>query len=152
MKNFNAGDVYEIEVGGKLSYLWYTHEHPKYGSLLRLFASKYDQRPGSIDSILNDAVGFSCFLPLRYAKGDIGMTKIANMPVSGSLAKFPVFKTGLPEPDTHRIKNWWLWDGERSWQVGALTEEQKHFPARGIWNLDLLRQRIEENYTDDKAN
>jgi hypothetical protein len=65
------------------------------------------------------------------------------------LESFPIFRDGVADPRTGKIVNWWLWDGEREWLVGGLTDEQKKYPIREIVNDTLLMERIESGSTSD---
>ena len=49
-----------------------------------------------------------------------------------------------PERGVRKIPStaWWLWDGDRSWRVPALTPEQQKYPLQGIANTQLLKERI----------
>jgi hypothetical protein len=53
------------------------------------------------------------------------------------------------DPSTGKVKVWWLWDGEREWQVGELTEEQRGLSFREVWNDTLLIERIESGWTPE---
>ncbi len=46
-----------------------------------------------------------------------------------------------------RVLNWWLWDGEREWQVEKLTPELESLSLAQIWNDTLLVERIIEGWS-----
>ena len=100
-----------------------------------------------MEDIIKDEVRFSNFFPLKAAV-DQGIVKVVgNLPVSEELSQFPVFRAGVVDPSTGKVATWWLWDGESEVKIGRLSEEQKHFPIRGVWNDTLLIERIESNWT-----
>ena len=41
---------------------------------------------------------------------------------------------------------WWLWDGEKEWQIGSITNEQRKLPIRQIWNDTMLIARLEQEW------
>ncbi len=62
----------------------------------------------------------------------------------------PTFRTGVINPKTGKVDVWWLWDGNREWKIGAISEEQRKFPIRGSWNDTLFIERIEEGWLPEK--
>ncbi len=71
---------------------------------------------------------------------------IGNFPIPEFAKKFPLFRTGVIDPATGKVKVWWLWDGEKEWRVNDITLEQRKLPLRGIWNNTLLIERIEQGW------
>jgi len=84
------------------------------------------------------------FFPLNAAIRQGIVRGVANVPVPSNLREFPVFRCGLKDLATARVDEPWLWDGEREWQVEALTEEQKSFPIRQLVNDTMLVAMIEK--------
>ena len=66
------------------------------------------------------------------------------------LQSFPLFRAaGIPDSRTWKVDTWWLWDGEKEWRVGAITEEQRKLPIRGIVNHEALVSYIERDWTPE---
>jgi hypothetical protein len=135
--------VIEIETSRGLAYGHVTHEHPKYGTLVRIVDRTWTTRPPI--SAIFDGTGtqFQCFFPVGAAVRQGVVDVIGKFPLSPQETEFPLFRTGTPQPGTTQVATWWLWDGKRSWRVGSLTEELRELPIRGIWNYELLKKRIE---------
>ncbi|MCY2926143.1 MAG: hypothetical protein NT031_12015 [Planctomycetota bacterium] len=133
----NVGDVIEIKTSKGLVYALYTHRHPQYGALLRVLA-------------VRQGVRFATFFPLQAAV-DRGIVTVAgNTTVPDDLTVFPLFRAGAVDPRSKKVGTWWLWDGEREWQVGDLTPDQKRLPIRSVVNDALLVRRIEEGWVPEK--
>lgn len=147
MMSVKIGDIIEIKTTLGNSYAQYTHRSFRYGALIRVFKKVYRERPETIDSITDDNLRFSTFFPLKAAVENKIVEVIGNKSVSVELSEFPMFRAGVVDPSSGKVASWWLWDGENEEQIGRLTEEQKHYPIRGVWNDTLLIERIESNWT-----
>lgn len=140
------GDLVEIKTAKGFSYALYTHKHGQYGVLLRIFTKQYGERPKDLSTVVKDSVQFSCFFPLGAAARQKIVECVANVGVPEYLRPFPTFRSGMVDSRVGKVIHWWLWDGEKEWQVGELSQEQRRLPIRGIWNDTLLIERIEEGY------
>jgi len=150
MKRKKIGDIIEFRVRGGVAYALYTHEHPEYGSLLRVWNRIHATGLADFEALIQNEPSFSCFFPLGAALSR-GIVKAAgNVTVPKSLAAFPTFRTGMVEPDGS-VKTWWLWDGTSFSNAGSLTKAQMKLPRRGIWNDTLIIERIEQGWTDATA-
>ncbi len=143
------GDVVEIKTSKGLAYALYTHRHqtpPRFGAMLRVFDELFAARPVDIETIVQLPVRFTTFFPLQAAV-DRGIVEIVgNARVPDHLCAFPIFRTGMINPQTKQVEQWSLWDGEKSWRVGLLSPEQRSLPIRGICNDTLLIDRIEKGW------
>jgi hypothetical protein len=74
---------------------------------------------------------------------------VATGEVASDLREFPLFRAGVIDPATKKVELWWIWDGEKEWQIGSLTEEQRKFPIRGVWNDTYLIEKIESGWTPE---
>lgn len=146
MRKLKIGDIIEIKTNIGLVYAQYTHEHVEYGSLIRVFDCRFEERPTCFKSVVTIPVQITTFILLRAALRQKIFEVVENEEVVGDLQKFPVFRSGLANPSTMKIEVLWLWDGEKTERIGDLTEEQKSFPMRGIWNDTLLIARIERGW------
>ena len=143
------GDVIEIMTGKGYAYAQYTHKHPQYGALLRVFRGLYASRPDRLEDILKHEIQFSTFFPLKAAVNRGITSVVANHPVDRLLQEFPLFRAGVVDPTTGKVAVWWLWDGQNEEKVGTLTNEQRKLPIRGVWNDTLLIERIESGWTPE---
>lgn len=140
------GDIIELRTSKGLAYALYTHRHPRYGAMLRVFDQVFMARPDDFHSLLGGAVRFTTFFPLQAA-ADKGIVEIVeNVPVPEHLKAFPLFRAGAVDPRTKKVSVWWLWDGDREWQIGDLASDQRKLPIRGVLNDTLLIKRIEEEW------
>jgi len=147
LKRPKIGDVVEIESKKGFSYAQYTHKHKQYGALLRVLPGFYKNQPDDFSEMVKICHRFYCFFPLGAAINR-GIFKIAgNAAIPDKFREFPVFRAaGFIDPTTRKVDDWWLWDGEEEWRVGAITEEQRKMPIRGIWNDTILIERIESGW------
>jgi hypothetical protein len=141
-----VGDIFEIRTSRGRAYFQYTHEHsapPRFGSLIRVLPGFYDEPPKTFESLVERPHVFMVFFPLNAAIRQGIVRRVANLPVPPRLREFPVFRDGLEDPATGKVRDWWLWDGKREWRVGTLTEEQRSFPIRQSVNDTMLITMIE---------
>ena len=148
MTKLNVGDVIEIKTSKGFAYAQYTHEHKRYGSLLRVYSNCYDAPVPIeiINEVVNERPTFSCFFPLKIALKQKIFPIIGNAKVLNENKLFPVFRSVMINPNKGEPNIWWLWDGEKEWRIGALNLEQRKLPIRGIWNDTLLIERIESDW------
>jgi len=147
MRRPKIGDIVEVPTKKGLAYAQYTHKNAKMGPLLRVFDAQFPARPTHFASIATLPVQFSTFFPLGAAVHRGIFAVVAHENISAVNLAFPVFKNGVPDPGTNKVTNWWLWDGEKEWPVGKLTEEQKSFPDSQIVNDTMLVHLIETGWT-----
>jgi len=148
MARLKIGDIVEFKTAKGYAYAHYTHKDDQYGSLLRVYSRIYEEKPSNINSMVNGKETFSCFFPLSAAVSKKIVTIVGNVEVSQDKMQFPIFRSGLSLPDKPIV--WWLWDGQREWRVGTLTQEQTKLPVLGIWNDTLIIERIESGWTPEK--
>jgi len=151
MATLKIGSIVEIATQKGLAYAQYTHKHNQYGALLRVYSGFHETRPNHIalSSILESAPIFLCFFPLSAAvnRGIVSIVDNTSLPLKS--LEFPIFRAGVVDPSTGKVATWWLWDGEKEWRVGELTNDQRKLPIRGVWNDTLLIERIESEWTPD---
>jgi len=141
------GDIVEVSVGVGLAYALYTHEHDQFGSLLRVFGRIFSTRPNSFEQLVDVCPRFETFFPLAAAVRKKIVTLVANVPIPFHLRTFPIFRDGVANATTGKVETWWLWDGEKEWPVGSISEEQRKLPLRAVINDTLLRERILNGWT-----
>src|SRR5580698_8667348 len=109
------GDVIEIKVDSYFAYALYTHQHKMFGALIRVFERKFPARPNHFEALVDSAVLFETFFPLREAVRRGCVAIVANVAVPQNLRDFPLFRDGVRNPTTGKVAIWWLWDGVREW-------------------------------------
>jgi len=147
------GDIIEIETSRGLAYAQYTHEHtapPKYGYLIRVLQGFHDERPQNFIDIVQQKATFVVFIALQHAVNANYVKIVDNQPVPPDAQVFPIFRGGIPDPKTKKVKTWWFWDGEKEWKVGTLTDEQKRISILEVIGDELLAKRIESGWMPEK--
>ena len=150
MGRVSFGDIIEIKLNHGLIYAQYTHKHPQYGALIRVFNTVYATQPSDWKYVRTDKVRFSCFFPLSAAINKNIFKIVGHSEVAEENKQFPIFRSGIIDPITKKVATWWLWDGNKSWMIGDLNAEQRKMPIRGVWNDTMLIKRLEENWTPEK--
>ena len=136
------GDIVEIETPKGLAYAQFTHRHNEYGQLIRVFPGFHDQRTDDLAEIVRGEEQFMTFVALDACIKD-GLLAIAgHEEVPETKRAFPLFRGNAGRKAHEVVPNWWLWDGEQSWYVGELTEEQRHYPIKSIANPALIVIRL----------
>jgi hypothetical protein len=139
------GDIVEIGTPSGYAYAQYSHHHyqpPTFGALLRVLPGLYQQRPQLLGELVQGPERFFVFFPLGAAvrRGIVSIVGHADIPER--IKSFPLFRDGIVDPATGRVEKWWLWDGQREWQVGELTPDQQQLPMRQIVNDTFLIEKI----------
>lgn len=143
-KRPKLGDVIEISLANaQFGYAQYTHKHPQYGALLRVFDIR--EKVTDSSSFFSNGILFSVFFPLGATINRNIVSVVANLPIPSELQSFPTFRAGTPNKQGS-IESWWLWDGEKEWRVGTLNPEQMKYPIRGVINDTLLVERIKSGW------
>jgi hypothetical protein len=144
MTKLETGDIFEIPTKLGLCYAQFTHDHPTHTSVLRVFKTKHNDRPGDFSEVAMDEVEFTVLFPIAQAARKQLLQRVGHAPVRKELQPFPVFRSGIPHRDTKVVETWWLWDGETETRIGpTLSEDQRKLPRFGILNLGGLVGLIE---------
>ena len=145
------GDVLEILTSRGLAYAQYTNQIPKRGGLLRVIEGCYENRPSDLAALVKGDLQFETLFPVTAAVSRGIFAVVGNVQIPHDRQALPVFRSGMPPPGGGPIRNWWLWDGEREWQVGVLDPEQWKLPRSSIINDTLLVERIESGWRQEGA-
>ena len=144
-----VGDVVEIPTPQGLAYAHYTHKHdepPCYGALLRVLPGLHTQRPADFSRLTAKEPIFSVFFPLGAACNRKIVSVVASEPIPETSQRFPIFRNALSDSGP-----WFLWDGQKEWQVPALSLQQlKDYPPLGIINDTLLVDRIVQGWRHER--
>lgn len=152
MKRPKIGDIIEIPTRSGFAYAQFTHKHNLYGALLRVYNTIYQTKQAldAIQSVVSvREPDFSVFFPLGAAVHRGIVSIVGNAPIPEKHKPFPLFRDGIANPETKKVEIWWLWDGEKEWPVGEISDEQRRLPIRGVWNDTLLVERIESGWTPE---
>lgn len=143
----NIGDVIEIDTPEGLAYAQFSHRDQQFGYLLRVLPGIYKQRPESFADLVNLEERFYVFFALDGALSRGIVKRASNEAVPDRARKFPLMRMAGWRDESGRVLNWWLYDGEREWQVDKLTPEQESLSLAQVWNDTLLVQRIIEGWS-----
>lgn len=152
VKKVKIGDVFEIQTKKGLAYAQYTHFHsqpPRYGYLIRVLPGFFDQRPKEFSEIVKSPSKIVKFFPLQAAVNKGIVIIVANEQIPIHAQKFPIFRTGIIEPKTKKVRDWWFWDGNKEWKIGKITRDQKKMPIRGLVNDTKLIELIESGWAPE---
>jgi hypothetical protein len=146
MNRIEVGAIIEIETKKGLAYAQVTHRDGKWGYLLRVFSDLQEKRPEILSELVCGSVQFSTFYPVPLA-AKAGLIKVIGADiVAEKNAKFPVFKNGIPDPETGHVKTWCLWDGKQVWRSDLSVADLNKLPYLEIITGNILHKRIEEGW------
>ncbi len=155
-KKAKIGDILEIPTKKGLAYVQYSHEHkepsPRMGSLIRVLPGFFSDRPKEFQAIADQQELYYTLFPVRAAvhRGIFQVARHAAIPEHAKA--FPLFRNGQINQETGKYyDNWWLWNGEKSWYVGQITDQQLDLSFRTAWNDIALIERIEQGWTPRQA-
>lgn len=147
MKRVKIGDAFSMQCEEGLVLGQFIHKNPELGILVQIFRGFFQVKPEDLLEVISAEPQFVTFFPLQTAV-NLGIAAVlGNGPVRTSFREFPIFRGGNPRPGTVKVTNWWLWDGDREWRVGELTEEQKSWPLREIVNDAIIVDRVRSGWT-----
>lgn len=146
-KRVKIGDVIEITTAEGLVYAQCSHKNKEWGHLLRILPGFHEERPCDYSILVKLKESFVVFFPLQAAVSKGIFQIVANEEVPPEAQKFPLFRAAGYSDKQGYVHDWWLWDGEKEWQIGRLTEELKKLPIRQIINDTLLIEWIETGWT-----
>ncbi|CAM3417837.1 hypothetical protein BOSP111201_03990 [Bordetella sputigena] len=141
------GDVYAIGTKKGLGFFQFVKRNKLMGALVRVFP--LENPPRTLENwseLIERETNFWIFFPVDAALRRRLIAKVGYRTVPLHARETPLFRAGVPDPSTRKVDNWWLWDGEKSWQIGKLTPEQRRLPIRAAWNDTLLRERLEAGW------
>jgi hypothetical protein len=147
VKRIRIGDVVEIPTAKGLAYAQYSHKKEQWGSLLRILPGTFGNRPEDLAAVVRQKELFVTFFPLGAAVSRGIFEIVGNEPVPEAARAFPLFRAAGFVDRQGRVHGWYLWDGDREWRIGELSDEQRSLPIRSVWNDTALIEAIEEGWT-----
>ncbi len=149
-KNAKPGDIYEIETRKGKAYLQNLLRHSEWGALIRVSEQLFNVRPSDLDMIFANGHRFLIFFPLNAAAKQGIVNYVGTTPVPSGLDTLPLFRSGNPDREG-KVKDWWLWNGEREWKIGGLSPEQRKLPILEGVNDTALIYFIETDYRPENV-
>lgn len=145
-KRLRVGDIIQIRMSTGYAYAQCVLRDPVCGHLIRVFPGIYKSPLSKFSVLVEGPEEYHTFL-LWGSNVDPSLISIAeHCEVPQSKDGYPMFKAGVVDPATGKVATWWLWDGKKEWKVGTLTEEQRQYSLREIWNDILLVERLESGW------
>lgn len=145
-----SGDIFSIKTASGDAYFQFVKKTSPMGSLIRVLPGTYPDQPPEWCTLVGRDTNFWIFFPVAAALKQGIVQKVAHCAIPEHARTLPLFRAGVVDPSTGKVETWWLWDGEKEWKVGTITEEQRRLPIRGSWNDTLLIKRIEEGWLPEK--
>ena len=145
-----SGDVFGIQTAKGEAYFQYVNKNALMGQLIRVLPGTYKERVPELGELVESTSNFWIFFPLGTCLRRKIVRKVGHFNVPQHAQETPTFRSGVVDPATGKVETWWLWDGEKSWRVGKISDEQRKLPIRGAWNDTLLIQRIEEGWLPER--
>lgn len=147
------GDVVEIATPNGFGYVQYTHFDPAYLDLVRVLDGTFGERPDAdvLAKLTAGPTAFHAFVLLQHAVKHGEATVVGSYPIPSHARKLPVFRDGLPNPRTRKVEDWVLWDGQRRWPVGAISDEQRKLPLLVVLPVSTLGPQIAEGWRPEKS-
>lgn len=141
-----TGDVFAIKTAIGDAYFQFVKTIASMGSLIRVLPGTYADGQPELASLVERETNFWVFFLVATAHKRGIIRKVANCHVAEHAKATPLFRAGIPNQSTGKVENWWLWDEEKEWKVGKITEEQRRLPIRSAWNDTALVERIESGW------
>ena len=154
-KKIKFGDILEIPTKLGLSYSQFYQYHaapPNFGALLRVLPGFFVNRPNDYSDLAKSKEVFSTFFPVQTAVNRELVQVAGHAEVPPHAKQFPLFRRGFRNPATGKVDVWRLWDGNKTWQIGSLTDEQLDFPILSIPSFPMLVERLESGWTPRRQN
>jgi hypothetical protein len=143
------GDVIEIATSMGLAYVQYSHDHMRYGSLIRALPGFFAQRPEDVCEVAKRPETFFTFYPVDAAVRRKMISIAGHCLVPEPARSFPLMRHEGGVDRATQEMTWLLWDrhGVAVSRVKELTDEQKRMSTAGICNHAALVEMITTGWT-----
>lgn len=148
MKKINLGDIFFVETSKGYALLQYIFEDHRTGSLIRVFDGFFED-VNKIDFNQILIKKFDVFFPLKLAfkKKMVNKVEGVNLKADNIPSKMTSVLIIRGEFKGWHVVN--VDDWKRELKI-ELTDEEKDYSEWGIWNFQLLLERLEDNWTPRK--
>lgn len=144
------GEILEISSDRGIAYAQVLRPRQKQGDLLRVYNGYWPLPLTSLDVLNDGETKFHLFMPVDRELENDRIRRVGILPVPPSELGFPTFRSGLLNPLTKRVEIWWLWNGEKEWKVGDLTAEQHKLSPDGMWDLNFLLGKLNQDWKPEE--
>lgn len=144
--SIKIGDIFEFETGKGYAYLHYIFLNPQVTELVRVLKGLHGETPENLLEIAGQKEQFFVFLPVKAMVKKKLLKKVGHLDAENS--EIPEFMR--TEPLSPKIKEGWEIVNTRTWKheyVKELSEEQKSLSPWDIWNANMLKEHLEENWS-----
>jgi len=148
-KRIKLGDVIEIPTSRGLAYAQYALRKEQWGALIRVLPGFFEKRPPTLCDLVTQKERFVTFFPLQAAVNRRIFEVVENCETPESAKAFPLFRAAGYVDRQGKVHDWWLWDGEREWRIGNLSQAQVKLPIRSVINDTLLIKEIVDEWSPE---
>ena len=129
------------------TYAIYTHRNKEFGpDLIQIFDRTFNAPLDDLAVLHSLPIRFGTFTYMPAFMKCEGVRVRGNLGVPEALSAFPLFRASNRNFATRKIVSWWLWDGEKTWQVPEFTPEQRKLSIRSIPSLGLLHLWLDSGW------
>lgn len=150
MKIPRIGDIIEINSKRGLAYAQYTHHHPEWNAVLRIFNGVFKSRPTDWAAIASLPVRFIVFFPLRSAVRQKAVAVVGSAPVDKNNIEFPVFRGGNKDMRTGKVYRWYLWKGGEYYSPDVPKSVLRTLSDFGSVDILFLEHLIDTEWSPEK--
>jgi hypothetical protein len=152
-KRPRLGDVIEIGTEKGLGYFQYSSKDPDLGYLIRVLPGVFPHRVTEPSHLAANKELYFVFFPLGAAVTRGLVTIVANAPIPAGAARPNATKAALSIARGGRVLNWEILEDGKRRVVSELSDEERSFSPREIWNDTALAERIAKGWLPrDEAN
>lgn len=149
----DIGDVFEVATNRGLAYIQYSHDHGRYGSLVRVLPGLFPKRRPDLCGLTMNHERFYTFYPVRSGLQLGKVALVAHCIVPTAARAFPLLRHRAGRDPKTREMRWWLWDenGVAGSRVSQLTHEQSSRSIAEICNHAALVDKIESDWAPSRS-
>lgn len=136
-----VGDVLELDVGGRASYIQYIGTHSEYGAAIVVQPQNQGDTPATTEEYFAD--GYVTFYPVGVALSQ-GLVKVVGNARARELPR-KYRRAGVRSGAA--IETWVIEGDGADVVTSSLSREELALPIASMWNHALLVQRIAEGWS-----
>jgi len=148
-KSLKPGDVIEVAIGDSYSYLQFVGKHADYGDVVRVIPDVYDE-PAKSHEFLVEADGYIAFYSATQSVRQ-GLTSIVgNVELPSEVHVPKILRRAGARGDQGKILTWFVEKNGVDSLRRTLSDEERSLPIAAVWDHELLKIRILENYRPER--